>query len=143
MSGDRFKSNGVVEGVPGVAKTLQDAEDHLRQGQVDLAKKFFTQAQEEAGGKHASALYGLARVAALEKDPERAKEFFREALDAQPDPHVQAMSHIYLGRIEDLFGSREEAVNHYKEALAAGDTTPGTREAAEKGLKESFASPSR
>jgi hypothetical protein len=53
------------------------------------------------------------------------------------------MSHLYLGRIEDLFGSREQAILHYKESLAAGDTTPGSREAAEKGLKESFAAPNK
>lgn len=125
----------------GVAKTLQDAEDSLRRRELESAQKLFVEAQQQSGGKDARALYGLARVAALEKDTERAKELFRRTLDSQPDPHVQAMAHLYLGRIEDLFGSREEAVNHYKEALAAGDTTPGTREAAEKGLKESFASP--
>ncbi|HYM09943.1 MAG TPA: tetratricopeptide repeat protein [Bryobacterales bacterium] len=125
----------------GVAKTLGDAEDSFRRHQIGQAKKLFLQAQQESGGHDARALYGLARVAALEKDPERAKELFRQALEASPDPHVQAMSHIYLGRIEDLFGDREQAVAHYKEALACGDATPGTREAAEKGLKESFASP--
>lgn len=125
----------------GVAKTLQEAEDSFRRNQIDLAKKLFLQAQQEAGGRDAQALYGLARVAALEKDPERAKELFHQALEASPDPHVQAMSHLYLGRIEDLFGSREQAVSHYREALAAGDATPGTREAAQKGLQESFASP--
>ncbi len=123
----------------GLAKTLFDAEDAFRRGRIEEAKRLFTQAQVEAGSKDARVLYGLARVAALEKDPERAKELFRSALEARPDPHVQAMSHLYLARIEDLFGSREQALAHYKEALAAGDTTPGTREAAEKGLQESFA----
>ncbi len=127
----------------GVAKTLQEAEDSFRRHQLELAKKLFLQAQLESAGKNAQALYGLARVASLEKDPERAKELFRQALDASPDPHVRAMSHIYLGRIEDLFGDREQAVNHYREALAAGDTTPGAKEAAEKGLKESFESPKK
>lgn len=125
----------------GTAKTLQEAEESFRRHDLERAKKLFLEAQQQSGGKNALALYGLARVAALEKDPERAKELFAEALDAAPDPHVQAMSHIYLGRIEDLFGSREQAVLHYREALAAGDNTPGTREAAEKGLQESFASP--
>ena len=123
----------------GLAKSLQDAEDALRRGRTAEAKQWFGQAQKEAGGKEPRALYGLARVAALEKDPERAKELFYQALESKPDPHVQAMAHLYLGRIEDLFGSREQAVRHYQEALAAGDTTPGTKEAAEKGLQESFA----
>lgn len=123
----------------GLAKTLQDAEDAFRRGRLDEAKRLFAQAQQEAVGPDGRVLYGLARVAALEKDPERAKELFHQALESRPDPHVQAMSHLYLGRIEDLFGDREQAVRHYQEALAAGDSTPGTREAAEKGLRESFA----
>lgn len=125
----------------GVAKTMQQAEESFRRHQLEQAKKLFEQAQQESPGKDARALYGLARVAALEKDPERAKELFRQALEASPDPHVEAMSHLYLGRIEDLFGSREQAIIHYRQALAAADSTPGTREAAEKGLQESFASP--
>ena len=125
----------------GAEKMLADAEDSFRRNQVPEARRLFEQVQEQTQGKDARALYGLARVAAIEKDPERAKELFRAALDAQPDPHVKAMSHLYLGRIEDLFGSREQAVQHYQEALAAGDNTPGTREAAEKGLKAGFASP--
>jgi tetratricopeptide (TPR) repeat protein len=124
-----------------LARTLQDAEDNFRRNRLQAAKTLFLQAEQETEGRDARALYGLARVAALEKDPERAKELFLRALDRKPDPHVQAMSHLYLGRIEDLFGSREAAVEHYKQALAAGDNTPGTREAAEKGLREGFAAP--
>jgi len=122
----------------GVAKVLDDAEDNLRQRRLDAARKLFLEAQETSGGKDARPLYGLARLAVLERDPERAKELFRQALDRSPDPHVQAWAHVYLGRIEDLFGEREQALHHYREALAAGDATPGTREAAEKGLRESF-----
>ena len=125
----------------GLAKTLDDAEQSLSRRELDQARVLFLQAQQESDNKDARALYGLARLAALEKDPERAKELFRQALDASPDAHVRGMSHIYLGRIEDLFGNREQAVEHYKEALAAGDPAQGTREAAEKGLKESFTSP--
>src|SRR5262249_39786387 len=50
----------------GVAKTLQEAEDGFRRHQLELAKKLFLQAQQESAGKNAQALYGLARVAALE-----------------------------------------------------------------------------
>jgi len=125
----------------GIDKTLDQGEESLSRRELDQAKALFLQAQHESDSKDARALYGLARVAALERDPERAKELFRQALDASPDPHVRAMSHVYLGRIEDLSGNRELAVEHYKEAVAAGDPAPGAREAAEKGLQESFTSP--
>ncbi|MGH9579385.1 MAG: hypothetical protein ACRD2R_00200, partial [Terriglobales bacterium] len=57
----------------GAARTIQDAEDSLRRRQLEDAKRLFFQVQQESGGKDARALYGLARIAALEKDSERAK----------------------------------------------------------------------
>jgi hypothetical protein len=45
-----------------------------------------------------------------------------------------AWSHIYLGRIFDLEENREQALAHYRAALQAGDPTPDTKAAAEKGL---------
>ncbi len=52
-----------------------------------------------------------------------------------------ARSHIYLGRIFDLQGNREAALEQYRAALAAGDSSPGTKAAAERGLKQPYAPP--
>jgi hypothetical protein len=52
-----------------------------------------------------------------------------------------AWSHIYLARILDLQESREEAVKHYRAALAAGDDRPDTKAAAERGLRQPYEPP--
>jgi len=52
-----------------------------------------------------------------------------------------AWSHIYLARILDLQENREEALKHYRAALAAGDDKPDTKTAAERGLQKPYEPP--
>ena len=54
-----------------------------------------------------------------------------------------AWAHIYLGRLLDLNEERDAAVTHYRAALQAGDPTPDTRAAAERGLQQAYASPAQ
>jgi hypothetical protein len=51
------------------------------------------------------------------------------------------MAHVYMGRVEDIMGNRDEAVGHYRQALAAGDPSERTRQLAQKGLDEPFGRP--
>ncbi|MEZ5392366.1 MAG: hypothetical protein R2724_05690 [Bryobacterales bacterium] len=88
----------------------------------------FEKAKQLAGGRHAQASYGLARVAIMEAEPDLARENFLEAAELADDPHLKAMAHIYIGRIEDVVGNREQAVLHYKLALDSGDPSQRTRE---------------
>ena len=77
-----------------------------------------------------------ARAAVLAKRVEDSRLMFERTLEVSHDPHVIAWSHIYLGRIYDYQPrpNRELAIVHYKAALAAGDASPDTKTAAEKGL---------
>jgi tetratricopeptide (TPR) repeat protein len=86
----------------------------------------------------AKAYYGLGRIAALEKDPELAEKLFQRTLETSPDPQVKAYSLLYLGRLADLAGEREQASRYYQGALAVEGAPAGARKAAEQGLKESF-----
>jgi hypothetical protein len=45
---------------------------------------------------------------------------------------------LYLGRLADSQGDREQAQQHYKAALAVEGVPDSVRQAAEKGLKEAF-----
>ena len=69
-------------------------------------------------------MYDLAIVATLEKQPETAKQYFTQAAGLSADPHIKAWSHIYLGRLLDLQGNRDEAKAEYSAALAVGDPGP-------------------
>ena len=68
-----------------------------------------------------------------------ARTYFEKAVQAAHDPRTLAWCHIYLGRILDIQEDREAAVSHYRAALQAGDPTPDTRAAAEKGLAAPYA----
>jgi len=127
--------------ISGLDMTLREGEFFLASDELGKARKKFEEALDQSAG-HPQALYGLARVAALDGDPDLAREYFQRVIESEkPDPHLLAMSHIFLGRIDDLMGNREEAVKHYQEALAAGDPSERTRQLAEKGLREGFQAP--
>jgi tetratricopeptide (TPR) repeat protein len=120
---------------------LQQAETLLRADRLDQSRAKFEEALEKAGGRNAQAAYGLARVAVSQADPELAREFFRQALESEPDPAIEAMSHVYIGRMDDIMGNREEALRHYQLALQVRGIPGAARQLAEKGLQEQFQSP--
>lgn len=122
-------------------KTLKRGEFLMNEEMFDEAREAFELAKQQAGGSHAQASYGLARVAIMEADPDLAREHFLEAAELAEDPHLKAMSHVYIGRIEDVVGNREQAVLHYKLALDAGDPSQRTRELAEQGIAAPFRRP--
>jgi tetratricopeptide (TPR) repeat protein len=115
-------------------------ESSISQGEFEEASRIFDAAVKQFGPQP-RVLYGLAIVATQQKQPERAKEYFAQAASLATDTRTKAWSHIYLGRLLDLEGRRPDAVQAYRAALAVGDPSPDTREAAEKGVREGFASP--
>jgi tetratricopeptide (TPR) repeat protein len=122
-------------------KLLQQAETLLRANRLDQSRAVFEQALDKSGGRSAQASYGLARVSVSEADPELALEYFQRALESTPDSAIEAMSHVYIGRIEDIMGNREQALRHYRLALEVRGIPSAARELAEKGLQEQFQSP--
>jgi tetratricopeptide (TPR) repeat protein len=87
---------------------------------------------------HAKSYYGLARIAVLERDPELADRLFRKVLELGPDASTKSWSLLYLARLADSQGDREQAQEHYKAALAVEGAPDSVRQAAEKGLNEAF-----
>lgn len=124
----------------GVDKTLDDAEKAYIARDVQRAHDGFMLALRETDVKsaHAKAYYGLARIALLEKDPEKADELFKTVLEQDPDAATKAWSLLYLGRLADSQGWRDEAVENYKAALAVPGVPDTVRQAAEQGLKSAF-----
>ena len=56
----------------------------------------------------------------------------------EPDADTKAWSLLYLGRLADSQGDRDQAVENYKAALAVEGVPETVRQAAEKGLDETF-----
>ncbi len=121
-------------------KALVDAENLYRDRDLDKAKQAYSRLLQETEEKsaHASSYYGLARIAILQKDPELAERLFQKALESSPDAQVRAWVEVYLGRLSDAAGERAEAVKHYKEAVAVEGGSAAAKEAAQKGMQQSF-----
>jgi tetratricopeptide (TPR) repeat protein len=79
-----------------------------------------------------------------QKNYQAAATSFREAIDGVPglgDKWVETWSHIYLGKIFDVSGSRERAVNEYSKARQTGDDTGGAQGEVEKLLAHPYQEP--
>ncbi len=77
-----------------------------------------------------------------QKNYQAAANAFRESLQTVPEPSekwTEVWSHIYLGKIFDLLGQRERAVNEYSKAKQTNDDTGGAQQAAEGFLKKAYA----
>jgi hypothetical protein len=95
---------------------------------------------------HPRAVYGLAVATVLLGRAERAHELFTEVVAAaagtdpsrRPDPVTLAWSHIYLGRMHDLAGEREQALTEYRSALAVAGAPESARAAAQRGMDQPY-----
>jgi tetratricopeptide (TPR) repeat protein len=77
-----------------------------------------------------------------EKNYQAAANAFRESLQTVPEASekwTEVWSHIYLGKIFDLLGQRERAVNEYSKAKQTNDDTGSAQQVAESFLKKPYA----
>jgi len=124
----------------GAAKSLADGEKAYTDRNLDQAKLTFLRVLEETTEQplHAKAYYGLARVAVLQRDPETGDRLFRKVLELQPDTETKSWSLLYLARLADSQGDRDQAVENYRAALAVEGAPDSVRQAALKGVAEAF-----
>lgn len=151
---------GTADASAGQASEL---EAWIAEGDRDIAAKDAAGAAEVFArvlGKYPDeprAIYGMAVAAVLRKDVDAAKENFGKivamaapapsapAADASTpagatvDPRLLAWSHVYLGRIHDVEGDRELAVNEYRAALAVQGAPEAARVAAQRGTDAPYA----
>jgi hypothetical protein len=95
------------------------------------------------------ALYGLAIASVLEGQGQKAEDLFQQIVRSPvssnsapaPTPDILAWAHIYLGRISDLRGNREQAQVEYRAALAVSGAPEQARVAAQQGLAAPYGPP--
>jgi aminopeptidase N len=76
-----------------------------------------------------------------EKNYQAAANAFREALQTVPEASekwTEVWSHIYLGKIFDMLGQRERAVNEYSKAKQTNDNTGTAQDVAEGFLRKPY-----
>ena len=126
--------------IAGTAKTLEEAEELYAKRDLPRARESFLKVLQVPGETtlHARAYYGLARIAALEKDPELAEKLFQKTLELSPDKDTESWAYLYLGRLADAAGDRGQAEKNYRAALAIEGAPASVKSAATKELAQPF-----
>jgi Uncharacterized protein conserved in bacteria len=120
-------------------KSLEEADKLYADRDLEKARAAFRRILEQTDqkGLHSRAYYGLARIAALQKDPEMAEKLFQKTLESEPDPQTRAWTLVYLGRLSDASGDRAGATKFFQSALNVQGLSPAARDAAQQGLQKS------
>jgi tetratricopeptide (TPR) repeat protein len=87
------------------------------------------------------ALFRMGESFFYQKNYAAAANSFRGAIGGINDLNskwVEVWSHIYMGKIFDLTGQRDRAVNEYNQALHMKDDTGGAQEEAQKYLTAAY-----
>ena len=119
--------NWILKSTPDLAVRVA-----VLRGQQDVAQGDLLGAiaeyQKALDSDRASSLanYRLAEIFFMQKNYQSAANSFRDALRGNGDPKwTEVWCHIELGKIFDITGQRERAVNEYRQAIQTNDNTQG------------------
>jgi aminopeptidase N len=85
------------------------------------------------------ASYRIGEVLFLQHNYQASANAYRDALRGDGDPRwTDVWSHIQLGKIFDVTGQRDRAVNEYRQAVQTNDNTQGALNEARKYLQTPF-----
>ena len=75
----------------------------------------------------------------IQRNYQSSANAYREAINGDGEPHwTEVWSHVQLGKIFDITGQRERAVNEYRQAAQTNDNTFGALEEARKYLQKAY-----
>ena len=122
----------------GVLKKIEDADELIRKRNLPPARELLLAAIKETdrATTKARAYFGLARIATLLNNKDESLQLFETTLESQPEPQVKAMTHYYLGRLYELAGEPEKALEHFRNALAVPGISSQAKALTEKALAE-------
>lgn len=121
-----------------VSVAIRKGEQFVQVSEFNEALKEYQRALDT---QRTSALahYRVAEVFFLQHNYQSAANEFREALNGDLQPKwVEVWSHIYLGKIFDITGQRERAVNEYTQAQRTRDNTQGAQDEVAKYIRTPF-----
>ena len=112
-----------------------------QQGDLSAALAEFNKALDL--NKNSSlAHYRIAEVFFLQRNYQSSANSYRSSINGDGDPRwTEVWSHIQLGKIFDITGQRERAINEYRQAIQTNDDTFGALEEARKYLQKAFERP--
>ena len=110
----------------------------IQQGDLAAALSEFNKALEV--NKNSSlAHYRIAEVFFMQKNYQSSANAYRESLNGDGDPRwTEVWSHLQLGKIFDITGQRERAVNEYRRAIETNDNTQGALDEARRYMQKPY-----
>ncbi|HEY1657309.1 MAG TPA: M1 family aminopeptidase [Candidatus Sulfotelmatobacter sp.] len=112
-----------------------------QQGDLAGALSEFNKALDQ--NKNSSlAHYRVAEIFFLQRNYQSSANSYRSSINGDGDPRwTEVWSHIQLGKIFDITGQRERAINEYRQAIQTNDDTFGALEEARKYMAKAFERP--
>jgi aminopeptidase N len=109
-----------------------------QQGDLAGALSEFNKALEV--NKNSSlAHYRIAEVFFMQRNYQASANAYRESLNGDGEPRwTEVWSHLQLGKIFDVTGQRERAVNEYRQALQTNDNTQGALDECRRYMQKPF-----
>jgi tetratricopeptide (TPR) repeat protein len=121
-------------------RLLDQGDNLFYRGQYRDAKLAYQEVLEKTNPKSERALFGLAVVASNMRKPDLAEEYFQKTLETARDLRLVTWSHIYLGRLYDLRGKRNDALAQYRAASLTAAAYPMAWRAVQAGEAQQFGS---
>ncbi len=121
-----------------VAVAIRKGEQFAQLSEFGEALREYQKALETSRNS-SLAHYRIGEVEFLQNMFQQAANEFRESLNGDLDPKwTEVWAHINLGKIFDITGQRDRAVNEYNQAIRTRDDTQGAQEEAAKYLKTAY-----
>jgi tetratricopeptide (TPR) repeat protein len=119
--------NWLLKSTPDLAVRVAVLRGQQQVAQGDLTAALIEYQKALDANKNSSlAAYRIGEVFFMQRNYQSAANSFRDALRGDGDPKwVEVWSHIELGRIFDVTGQRDRAVNEYRLAVQTNDNTQG------------------
>lgn len=119
--------NWLLKSTPDLAVRVAVLRGQQQVAQGDLSAALIEYQKALDANKNSSlATYRIGEIFFMQRNYQSAANSFRDALRGDGDPKwVEVWSHIELGRIFDLTGQRDRAVNEYRLAVQTNDNTQG------------------
>jgi tetratricopeptide (TPR) repeat protein len=133
----RQTAAAAASGLTATERLLDAGDNGIYSGDYEAAKTAFTQVLAK-NPKSERALFGMAVVYSSTGKPDLARKYFEETLSVANDLRIVTWCHIYLGRLDDISGSRNKALAQYRAASLTAGRYPEALRAVEKGLKVPF-----
>ena len=112
-----------------------------QQGDLSGALAEFNKALDQ--NKNSSlAHYRIAEIFFIQRNYQSSANAYRESINGDGEPRwTEVWSHIQLGKIFDVTGQRERAINEYRQAVQTNDNTFGALEEARKYQQKAYERP--